>query len=238
MLDPVAAYDLIAPQFGRISALRRNYLARVEALIRAEIPNAARSLLDVGAGDGSRSMRIAKSRGISRLVLAEPSAAMRERMPDDAEKLPLRAEELEAVDDRFDVVLCLWNVLGHVVTPALREGAMRQFARLSRGGGTVFLDVSHRYNARHYGLAKTAGRYLKDLVLRDERTGDVVASWDAGGRECSTYGHVFTDSEVRRLAEQAGLEVRKRFAIDYASGEVQPSIYSGHLLYELSARTT
>src|SRR6266567_9018422 len=76
ILDPVAAYDAWAPCYTRYSQSRLPYLQAVERLILARITG-ARSLLDVGAGDGSRALRIAKSAGIGETVLLEPSEGMR-----------------------------------------------------------------------------------------------------------------------------------------------------------------
>lgn len=59
MLDPVAAYDRIAPSFARLSEQRRAYLDAVERLIVSAIPAGSHSLLDIGAGDGVRSLGIA-----------------------------------------------------------------------------------------------------------------------------------------------------------------------------------
>ena len=223
-LDPVAAYDRIAPRFARLSYLRRPYLDQVERVVIDSLPPEARSLLDVGAGDGSRSLRIARQCRIARLVLLEPSAAMRGPVLPGIVTWAMRAEELSRVQEQFDAITCLWNVLGHI---SARGDVLRHFARLLNAGGLLFVDVSHRYNAREYGVARTLLRCLHDCIRPDERNGDVVVNWDT----CSTTGHVFTDREFRALAEAAGLAIRRRVAIDYTSGKIQRSLYMGHLLY-------
>src|SRR5579862_5512872 len=76
ILDPVAAYDLIAPVFSRIAEKRRAYLESIDRLVISEIPPGSRSMLDVGSGDGARARRIAETRGIGKLILIEPSVAM------------------------------------------------------------------------------------------------------------------------------------------------------------------
>lgn len=235
-LDPIAAYDYIAPQFARLSAFRRAYLDQVEQQIIAAFPNNARALLDVGAGDGSRSQRIAQACGISRLVLVEPSAAMRGPSIPGVETWSMRAEDLGEIDSQFDAITCLWNVLGHIDPAAARAGVLRQFARLLSREGLVFIDVNHRYNAAEYGVVPTVLRALRDRIRPDERNGDVEAVWD----QCVTKGHVFTDREFRAFAQDAGLEVRKRIVIHYRTGQLQRRSYCGNLLYVLgtSARQT
>jgi hypothetical protein len=54
LLDPVAAYDLVAPVYARLAEQRKAYLDAVDRLIVARIPAGTRSMLDAGSGDGSR----------------------------------------------------------------------------------------------------------------------------------------------------------------------------------------
>jgi len=49
LLDPVAAYDRVAPVYAGLSEQRRAYLDAIERLIVGEVPARSRSLLDVGA---------------------------------------------------------------------------------------------------------------------------------------------------------------------------------------------
>ncbi len=143
----------------------------------------------------------------------------------------MRAEELGAAGGEFDSITCLWNVLGHIFPASKRTEALRQFARLVSPRGKVFVDVSHRYNAAHYGVLPTLWRIIYDWVFPSERNGDVAVSWDIAGKRCATAGHVFTDKEFRLMAEDAGLRIEKRYVIDYASGDQRRWGFQGHLLY-------
>lgn len=231
MMQPAAAYDRIASQYARISDQRRAYLDQVESLVIGNIPGWAESLLDVGAGDGTRAERIARAASIEQLVLLEPSAAMRGNGVFGAESLPITAEELTGLQREFDVITCLWNVLGHIDR---RADVLRQLARLLTPHGLIFIDVNHRYNAASYGLLRTAGRLLYDVLKPSPGNGDVVARWALDdGSFCKTKGHVFTDREVRKLVSAAELHIRKRFVIDYSTGEVKKWGHQGNLLYVL-----
>jgi 2-polyprenyl-3-methyl-5-hydroxy-6-metoxy-1,4-benzoquinol methylase len=232
-LDPVAAYDRIAPVFARLAEQRRPYLDRIDQLVISEMPPGSRSLLDVGSGDGARARRIAQTRGIAELVLLEPSLAMQGAGHADAKVWTMRAEELQPVQAEFDVITCLWNVLGHIFPLANRVEVLRQFARLASPHGRIFVDVNHRYNARHYGPLKTALRVLRDRVSWDEKNGDVVVAWQVDETRCTTRGHVFTGKEFRSLALAAGLSIEKTFVVDYATGEQRRWSWQGNLLYVL-----
>lgn len=227
LLDPVAAYDRIAPSFARLSEERRAYLAAVERLVAASIPPGSSSMLDIGAGDGVRALRIAQDAGLRDLVLLEPSAAMREDWPASVTSWAMRAEDLHAQQGQFDVVICLWNVLGHIFPESARVEVLRQCARLLAPGGRIFIDVSHRYNAVHYGWLRTAWRLVRGSSL------DVVVHWKPEG--VSTAGHVFTDREFAGLCRAAGVAIERRFVVDYATGAVRRWSFQGNLLYVLRA---
>ena len=234
LLDPVAAYDRIAPVYARLAERRRAYLAAVERLVIAGIPPGSRSMLDVGAGDGVRAGRIAAAAGIESLTLLEPSAGMRSHCRVPATCWAMRAEELGSQEGSFDVITCLWNVLGHIFPAAVRVEVLRQFARLVRPEGAIFIDLNHRYNTRHYGVPATAVRFLRDRLWPAGDQGDVRVTWDiAGASPCATAGHVFTRREFRDLCRAAGLHIAKQFIVDYASGELRRRSFEGNLLYVL-----
>jgi SAM-dependent methyltransferase len=233
LLDPVAAYDRIAPVYARLADQRRAYLDAVDRLIIAEIPPGSGSLLDVGAGDGARALRIAGAAGLRDLTLLEPSARMRSYGPARAAIWAMRAEDLHSRQGGFDVVTCLWNVLGHILPSAARVEVLRQFARLVSPEGKIFIDVNHRYNARHYGALATGLRFLRDRASPAGSHGDVRVTWDIDGHPCATTGHVFTHAEFIALSRAAGLGIEKRFVIDYASGQVRRQSLAGNLLYVL-----
>lgn len=236
--DPIAAYDRIAPLFGSLAEQRMRYLDRVDQLVTSHIPPGSRSLLDVGAGDGRRTRRIAEARNLTEIVLLEPSQGMQCRSPTPSVFRTLRAEQLDSVAGPFDVIICLWNVLGHIFPHASRVEAMRQFVRLASLRGRIFVDVNHRYNAVHYGTTRTAFRFLRDQIHPGEKNGDVVATWNVGGAPCSARGHVFTHREFQAITRTSGLTIEKRFVVDYATGQTRRWSVQGNLLYVLRPALT
>ena len=232
-LDPVAAYDSIASCFQSLSNERRRYLESVDALVASHVPPGSQSLLDAGAGTGTRALKIAQAAGLTRLVLLDPSVEMRRLWPATVTSWQMRAEDLREADGQFDVITCLWNVLGHVSPRANRLEALRQFARLLASSGKIFVDVNHRYNARQYGRLKTLGRVLRDRLFPDSRNGDVVVTWNIAGNCYQTSGHVFTHGEFAGMAVDAGLRIERRYVVDYGSGDPRRWAWQGHLLYVL-----
>lgn len=233
LLEPAAAYDRIAPEFARISERRRPYIESINELIVSSMPDDARSLLDVGAGLGTRASYIAKHRQVHEIVLLDPSERMRSQWPTNVQTWAMRAEDLHRQHGQFDVILCLWNVIGHIFPSSSRKELFRQFARLLAPQGRLFLDINHRYNARHYGVLPTVFRFIRDHVRPHEENGDVVISWDLSDVRCSTKGRVFTHAEICELVGASGLEIEQRFIVDYVTGKRCQAIFMGNLFYVL-----
>jgi SAM-dependent methyltransferase len=248
--DPVAAYDRVAPHYAALTRAREPYLRGVEREIVSRIPRGGCSLLDVGSGDGTRALGIASQLGIERVVLVEPSKGMAAGSANNAEVWRVRAEDLAIENvgtagngcphptaERFAAITCLWNVLGHIPSDEKRLLALSAITRLLVPQGTFFLDVNHRYNLRSYGIVPTGARWIHDLIHRNERNGDVLARWDTGEAGISTYGHVFTHSEIMRLSGAAGLQLEERLVIDYQTGGIRRFALQGNLLYVFRRRS-
>ncbi len=93
--DPVAAYNRLAAHYPDLCRRREPYLRSVEREVASRIPQGSRSLLDLGAGDGSRALRTAAQLGIERVVLVEPSEEMAKQGVGSGEIWPIRAEDLD-----------------------------------------------------------------------------------------------------------------------------------------------
>lgn len=232
-LTPIAAYDAFAPFYSDYANTRMPYLSRVEDIVITHTPKDG-FLLDVGAGDGSRALRIAQAAKLARVVLLEPSAGMRAQCPPGIEVWPYRALEIPETAVQFDVITCLWNVLGHLEGPQQRASALAQFRKMLAPQGMVFLDVSHRYNAESYGWSMTLLRMAGDFFLRPEKQGDVTVTWKIGEQVIRTTGHVFTHREIKRLVRSAGLKILRRWIISYETGRESKLPLRGHLLYQLA----
>jgi SAM-dependent methyltransferase len=245
VLDPVSAYNRVAPFFSEIAQRRKKYLESIDQLTIARIPSGSRSLLDVGAGDGKRAMQISRKAGLHDVVLLEPSAGMMKESENAVRIWRIRVEDLKLENlnsaERgcgFDAITCLWNVFGHIRPAKTRVQVLARLARLLSPEGVLFLDVNHRYNARSYGLLKTAGRFLHDRLWPRETNGDVNVNWKFGEVDCRTYGHVFSDREMRQLASEANLVVSERVVVDYDTGEIKRREWEGNLFYVLRRRSS
>lgn len=234
MLEPIEAYNAFVPAYQAYSQTRRPYLAAVERIVAIHARGAG-SMLDVGAGDGTRSRRIAAELNLREVVLVEPSTGMRARCAPDLEVLPSTAAEIPLEGRRFDLIICLWNVLGHMNHAEERVASLMRFKSLLGSAGSIFLDVGHRYNAAAYGWPKTVLRMARDFFAPSEKNGDAIVRWQMLGGQITTYGHAFTRKEMNDLFSRAGLRIRRHWILDYDSGAERSFPLLGHLLYQLSA---
>jgi SAM-dependent methyltransferase len=229
-LDAIAAYDQVAPGYRELSERRRPYLDAVDAEIVRRIRQGAASLIDVGAGDGRRALQIAKQAGVPRVVLVEPSEGMRRLIPAGIEVWNERMEALPDTGRKFDVVLCLWNVLGHVPSRELRVAALRNLGRVCSTGGLIFLDVLNRHNLAECGAGVVLRRFLFPSP-----GGDVPVKWRTRGGNVKTRGYVFAAGEMVGLFRESGLRVVSRMVLNYRTGRREPWPLAGNLLYRLRA---
>ena len=232
-ISPIAAYDALAPFYASLLESRKQYLQKVEEIVAAHTRKAG-SLLDIGSGNGVRALRIAAAADVGNLVLVEPSEAMRRHSPVNSAVWMRSISEIPPAD-RFDLITCLWNVLGHIDGNPERLSMLARLREFLSTGGMIFLDVNHRYNAGAYGWRRTLARMIHDFCRPSEKNGDVIASWQAGEQRIRTRGHVFTQSELLRLFTQAALKTRRRWVIDYETGNERRFSFSGNLLYQLMA---
>lgn len=226
-------YDALAPYYREYAEKKSAFIAAVDNFILENIPKGAGSLLDVGAGDGVRGMSLAQQTGIGHTVLCDLSAEMVARCRElgPTEVWLAAAEDLPETSRRFDVITCLWNVLGHLPGSTERIKSLLRMGELLSENGVIFFDVNNRHNVAAYGKLKVLGRVVLDAILSDERRGDASFDWKVGGKVFPAMGHLFTSAEIEGIIHATGLRVKKRISVDYNTGDLSVSPFRGQLLY-------
>lgn len=231
-------YDAVAPQYDTELAHRARYVEAVDALVvGACLDRGARTLLDVGCGNGRRLARILERTGCEGAGIDASPA-----MVDAARSLGLAAEVVDiaapgadlgrmAPPPPYDVVTALWNVLGHVGDAAVRVRALRAMREALAPDGVVILDVNNRHNVAEYGWRQVAGNSLRN-VLRRGHDGDFVVTRQVEGADApiSTVVHVFTRRELVGLCRAAGLVPRTIQPLNYGTGAAARDRFHGQLL--------
>lgn len=234
-------YDCVAPHYRNISAERASYLAAVDNCIVQRISASVQSFCDIGAADGVRGLNLAKRLGAQKIYLCEPSPAMvqlceqnsRAENYGDVHIWQGTADHIPDSVGMFDVIVCLWNVLGHMPDSKERVRSLKKMASMLAPGGRIFLDVNNRHNAAAYGALRVFWRQILDTVFFDEKRGDASYIVDLPNCQVEGMGHLFTPAEVSRLCQQAGLHIRDFFSIDYKTGQPNASKRLGQLFLML-----
>lgn len=229
-------YDLVAPYYRSYSEKKMNYLESIDKFIINNIPKGSKSLLDLGAGDGFRGTKISEICNINYVVLNDNSEKMIEKCKEKnpTEILFCGIEELKYYDKKFDIILCLWNVLGHLESEEKRLSVLKIINTHLDIKGFAFVDVNNRYNGSSYGYSKVLLRMIIDFFSRDIKKGDASYFWDIDEQKIPGYGHLFTPQEIEKLINVSGLKINKRVAVNYLNGNLKSNFIFGQLLYKLS----
>lgn len=236
-----AQYDAAAPHYRTIAAQRAEYLNAIDAHIVQRAPSTVRALCDVGAADGVRGLHLAEKLQAQRVFLCEPSREMlkfchKNSAPQSSDRVTVwqgTAENIPLEAGPFDVIVCLWNVLGHMRDSKARIQALAHMAHLLTPGGRIFLDVNNRHNASAYGFWRVLYRRIADSVAFDERRGDAVYTLPLPCGTVQGMGHLFVPAELKHLCAAAQVKVVECFSVDYCTGKKSFSLWRGQLFMTL-----
>ena len=112
-------YNLLAPFYEQYACARSNYLNAVDEIIRGYLTEGVHSILDLGAGNGTRIQNIlkGKSKSVQQVYLVENSPNMLKNMH-TPKKYHVIQQDFSKKDfklqKKFDCITCLWNVMGHI----------------------------------------------------------------------------------------------------------------------------
>lgn len=232
-----APYDALAPDHRQYAQRRAAYCDAVDRCIAGWLPARVSSMLDVGSGDGLRAVRLATRLGVDTLVLSDPSAPMREqcRANHAGDVWDCAAESLPLAHRAFDVVTCLWNVLGAIDTPEGHLAALRGMRKCLTPSSRLYLDVHNRYNAAAAGVPRVLARRMRDVLAPGPANGVVSFTWEVEGQRIPSRGYLFAERELRALFAQAGLRPIEQAFVHYDTG-ARCGPWSGQMVFALEAR--
>lgn len=234
MLPSNTFYTYFAQSYSEYSLQKSAYLSSVNNFIKQESGH-PKSLVDVGSGDGRRSREIANLLKVKNVSLIDNSAGMialsKRILGTKIIKSDISSHNF-TLGNRFDVVLCLWNVLGHICE-GKRKHALMNVASLIKDDGVLYLDVNNRYNISQYGIKSATTNLVKDCIYKKSTNGDFVLSINTPSREIQTIVHIFSPQEIENLIVSAGLTIDTRKVINYESGTTEKYIWRGQLVYKL-----
>ena len=233
-------YDKFASAYQDYASERRAYIDAVDAFIRSEIGKMrGGSVVDIGSGTGAR---IESIFGTTKNPLRITAIDNSDGMIGILQKVPgvtITKNDIASVNfsipEKYDVALCLWNVLGHIATAEKRTRALKNMAKILHDNGRLFIDVNNRYNAAQYGVFPVLKNMASDaLQIHPATTGNFRLTVAVHEETIDTTVHLFTAAEMRALIQSAGLKILRSKAIHYRTGKTVLCSSMGQLVYELA----
>lgn len=221
----VELYDHAARIYQQFREERHNYLRGVEAVIEQWAGKRGR-YLDVGAGDGVRSLKIAKMVEASETMLLDNSAEMLKQIESTGAVETHVGDIASFGTDRvFDLVTSLWNVFGHIPTEQ-RGPSLERIRDLLAPDGVFILDINNRYNVSHYGMRSVFKNVWQDMTGHSGR-GNYTLNFDG------VLSDVFIHNpwEMERAAKESGLKVVSKCYVHYQTGQPVRSCFRGQTVY-------
>lgn len=230
-------YTLFADNYEDYAMGMNKYISSVNKFIKDETKS-VKSIVDVGAGNGKRGRRIADLLNIKEVTLVDNSDRM-VKLAKEISSVEVVNKDISALDfkldKQYDLVLFLWNVMGHV----RQEGriiAVNNLANLLHDKGSMFVDVNNRYNVSQYGFLAVVKNLFRDLFLQRVENGNFILKVKTRGGEIETVVHIFNPFEIEKLFRLANLKVEKRKVINYKNGNECRTIFGGQLVYKISKK--
>lgn len=208
----------------------KSYFDHVDRIIidRILLNNKRSSLLDIGCGDGVRAKNISGLTGIESTLLIDNCQNMVDicnafsglacKKCLNSNAIISDAESFN-FNKKFDVILCLANLLGHLNN--VQACINNIFNHLSEGG-IAFVEVNNKYHVGKYGLLNVLKNIFGDL-LRTHSGKFKIVSFDS-----YVYLHnpFELDSKMRCFAYE-------KFFIN---NNGYSNMFNGNLLYVLKKR--
>lgn len=222
-------YNRIAIDYQSISNRRKKYIESIDSLILQHLQSSIYNYMDVGTGDGMRALKLAKALGVKELQLVDNSEIINlVNLNSDGLQIDkcLSAVDKLKLNRRFDLITCLWNVLGHVGEREDRLKTLKTLKEHLSANGTIILDVNNRYNISEYGFNAVQSNLSNDFK-KYERAGYFELKYD----NYITEVYIHSPFEMNEICKSVGLKVEVEIYINYSTGNIESSIFEGQLLY-------
>jgi SAM-dependent methyltransferase len=231
MLNSKKYYNAIAKDYDLLSNERMKYLNAIDDIIISD--NKFKMIinyLDIGSGDGRRSIKIINSLNPISSTLVDDSSKMLNqiKLKKNLNLINNSFFDLET-DDKFDLITCLWNVVGHIDSKMLRKRFFHLVEKKLNLEGVIYFDVNNRYNISQYGYSNVMKNLEMDFLYPSERNG--VFNIGVGEKKTTVFIH--NPFEVADYIKDLKLEIQNIYFIDYNTGEIKDTFFEGQLLYKI-----
>lgn len=236
--DSNETYDAFAPYYREYAKKKAKYLAAIDELILENLPTRTDSILDIGCGDGVRLAGLLQRISHKEVWAIDSSTEMLSLAEKNVDAKILQADIGNSSIDkdlirRFDVILCLWNVLGHVGGQETRGHAILNMSKALKENGRIYIDTNNRHNVSHYGIRTVLKNLMTDFVRPGRDNGTLPYEIRVTeNKAIDAYSHFFNPGELLPLFSTSGLHPLKTRYVDYATGAIAGP-WSGNIFYVL-----
>ncbi len=223
-------YNHLANEYIKQSSSRIAYLNAIDEIIIKMTKNNISNYLDIGCGDGRRSLKISSEIGVTdNIILVDDSNKMLNKL-NESDKIQVNNSSIFDFSSpiKFNLITCLWNVLGHFPSKDLRIQFFKKIDELLDANGILIFDVNNRYNISHYGYNNVAGNLQRDFLK------EIDSGWFTLGSENNkTNVYIHSPFDITEYIAETNLRLESTKFIDYSTGEEKETFFEGQLLYKI-----
>lgn len=222
-------YNQIANNYHAQSNARIDYLNAIDDLIVQQFESVEiGNYLDIGAGDGRRGIKISKALNINNTVLLDESSNMLKGI--QKFQMKIINDSVFNIGDttKYDLITCLWNVIGHFESRSQRFQFFSKIDQLLNRHGVLIFDVNNRYNVINYGFDNVMNTISKERNKKSD-----VGWYDIGNGNQKTKVYVHSPFDIDDYLVNTNLRVENTWYINYETGKMERTFFEGQLCYKV-----
>jgi SAM-dependent methyltransferase len=217
----MAVYDLLAPHYDAVTGDSATEAAFIQDIIERR-HGAAATLLDLGCGTGSVTALLAGAYRVSGLDISPGMLAVaRQKLPRRT-RLHLADMTSFGLDDRFDVIVCAYQGINHLLSPAAWKSCFdRAYEHLNRGGLFIFDVTTAGHLDRMASVPRMVQEFAGGYLLIRVRTADrMVFDWHIEVYELGQDGRYRLLTQTVRLRSFPLADIRQALHARFTSVEI------------------
>ena len=209
-------YDNISSTYDQVFKRRKNYLDSIDKEILNFLKSKMiESILDVGIGDGRRSIKYITKLNFSQKNFygLEPSSKMYAKaLHNFDEKRNILNKNLESyqTEKKFDLIMCLWNVIGHVSN---LEKFIKKASQLTNVDGYFVFDYNNIYNLKEYGLRSFLFNLARSFLHNK-------FSFKITNNTNITLVNYYKSNYISEILSLNNFQIIRKIFIDYKDGSI------------------
>jgi SAM-dependent methyltransferase len=227
-------YDQLGTNYENYVKKAKTYHDAVDQIVHKELTGLfidKINWLDVGSAEGNRITKIIEKYNTN-LTCIDNSEVMVNLMKEKGLKAFAgdisNKYTLSFSPQEFNIISMLYNVLGQIETPVLKEAALLNIHNVLKDDGVLIFDVSNKWNFKRYKKINVLKSIFLDIFGLDD--GDFKLTISVGDKQFESMSHCFTYFEVKKLLKKCGFKIHKKYFVNYRTGVIENNLFSGQIL--------